>query len=231
MRAKDIMTTKVVAVSPETSVGGIAELLLKHRISAVPVMDEAGAVLGIVSEGDLMRRPELDTERRHSWWLDLMAGDKERAAEYVKSHGRCAADVMTRDVVTVSEDTAVAEIAEILEERRIKRVPVVREGKLVGIVSRANLLHGLVARKDQVAAAPSPDDRTIREQVTARIEHEEWITHGILNVIVNQGVVELWGWVDSEEERRAFRLAAESVPGVREVKDHLGSVAPWLRGA
>jgi hypothetical protein len=133
--------------------------------------------------------------------------------------------------VTVGEDTPIGEIAGVLEERRIKRVPVVRDGKLVGIISRANLLHGLAARKEAAANAPSADDRSIREAVMAALGQEGWLTHGSLNVIVTDGAVELWGWVESDDERQAIKIAAENVAGVRSVEDHLGSVAPWVWGA
>ncbi len=230
MRASDIMTAKVVTVSVDTDVQVIARLLLERRISAVPVVDSSDHILGIVSEGDLMRRPETETERHRSWWLRLMADKAERAEEYVKSHGRRADQVMTRDVVTVTEDSNVGEIAELLEQRRIKRVPVVRDGKLVGIVSRANLLQGLAAHKERIEA-PTTDDRSIRDRVLAVLNEQDWVSHGGLNVIVNDGVVELWGWAESQKERDALRLAAESVEGVREVKDRLGKLAPWVWGA
>ncbi len=230
MQAKDIMTTKVVTVSPDTRVEEIAQLLLKHHISAAPVVDGDNRVLGIVSEGDLIRRPEIAPQRRRSWWLDLVSGSDERAAEYAKTHGVKASEIMSQPAVTVTEDTELGEIAEILEERRIKRVPVVDgEGRLVGIVSRANLLHALVARRREVAAAPSMDDRSLREAVLSAIEKEGWVTHGAINVIVTGGVVELWGYVDSEAEREALVVVAENVDGVKKVVDHLIMVPPYLR--
>jgi CBS domain-containing protein len=231
MQAKDVMTTGVVTVTPETQIQEIAKLLLERKISGVPVVDPEERVLGVVSEGDLMQRLGSESGRHRSWWLGFVASSQERAEEYVKRHGSRAADVMTRDVVTVAEETPIGEIARILEERRIKRVPVVRDGKLVGIISRANLLHGLAARKEAAPGAPSADDRSIREAVMADLAKEGWVTHGSLNVIVTDGVVELWGWVESDEERRAFKITAENVPGVRSVEDHLGSVAPWVWGA
>ncbi len=136
---------------------------------------------------------------------------------------------MTREVITVTADTPVGEIAHILERRRIKRVPVVEDGKIVGIVSRANLLHGLATHKDRISLTPSPDDRAIREQVQALVAKEDWITHGSLNALVADGVAELWGWVDSEDERKALLTAVSELDGVKEVVDHLGSVAPYLR--
>ena len=185
---------------------------------------------GLVSEGDLLRRREGGTERQRSWWLGLLASSEERAREFVKTHGRTAEDVMTREVITVTADTPVGDIARILERRQIKRVPVVEGGKIVGIVSRANLLHGLATHKDRISITPSPDDRAIREQVQALVAKEDWITHGSLNALVADGVVELWGWVDSEDERKALLIAVEDIAGVREVNDHLGSLPPSMRG-
>jgi CBS domain-containing protein len=231
MRASDIMTTKVVTVSPDMKVDEIARVLLEKGISAVPVADENGNVVGIVSEGDLLRRHENQTERKHSSWLSLFTSSDDEAREYAKTHGMTAAQVMSDSLVSVTEETLVGEIAQLLEKRRIKRVPVITNGKLVGIVSRANLLHGLAAAKDSGPAAPSIDDRGLRKNILERLEHENWISHGALNVIVTNGAVELWGWVNSEDERKALLIAVETVEGVASVEDHLGMVAPWVQGA
>jgi CBS domain-containing protein len=228
MQARDVMTTSVVSVGPDTRVEEIARLLLERRISGVPVVDAGGRILGIVTEGDLMRRPEIGTERRRSWWLRFFADPRDRAEEYAKAHGSRAENVMTRNVVTVTEETSLAEIAHLLERHHIKRVPVVRDGLLVGIVSRANLLQGLAAGRQAVVPARSRDDQAIRAEVIRTLDRESWLTHSPLNVIVTDGVVELWGFVESDEERRAIRVAVESVPGVVGVKEHLGSVQPWV---
>ena len=229
MRAKDIMTTDAITIAPDVSVQEIAKLLLARGISGVPVVGPEGALVGLVSEGDLIRR-EGDPEHHRSWWLNLFASPEELAQDYVKNHGHRAEDVMTREVVTVTEDTPVGEIARLLERRRIKRVPVMRDGRIVGIVSRANLLHGLATHEDRLGTTPSPDEHTIREEVLALVKREGWITHGSFNVMVSGGVVELWGWVDSEDERKALRIAVEDIAGVREVNDHLGSLPPSMRG-
>lgn len=229
MVAQDVMTTTVVTVTPEMPVPDIARLLLKHRVSAVPVVDSGGRLVGIVSEGDLMRRPETGTERHRSWWLTLVGGPDELAREFVKTHGHLAADVMTGDVVTVADDTPVAEIARLLEERRIKRVPVVRQGRVVGIVSRADLLRALASQRP-AAAPPSSDDRTLREQVLHALRSAELGFPGFVNVVVSDGVVHLWGAAESEETRRACRVAAESVAGVRAVENHMGVLRTALWG-
>ncbi len=228
MLARDVMTADVVTVTTETAVPEIAALLLKHRISAVPVVDTKGDILGIVSEGDLMHRPEAGTERRRrSWWLTLFGDPGDLAKEFVKTHGLRAADVMTREVVTVTDDTPLSTIAQLLEERRIKRVPVVREGRLVGIVSRADLLRAVAARKSQPEPAPKPDDRAIRERLLETIRSAEWVADTFVNVMVTDGVVHLWGVIESDVQRDALRVAAERIPGVRAVEDHLGSLPPW----
>ena len=231
MQARDVMTTSIVTVAPETPVEAIAQLLLDKGVSAVPVVDAEGRALGIVSEGDLILRQENGSARHRSWWLDLFSGSDERARDYLKSHGHTAADVMTKDIVSVAEDTSVAEIAALLEKRRIKRVPVLRDDKLAGIVSRADLLRALAAHKAHMPGLTTADDREIREAILDLVAKEGWISHGSFNVLVTDGKVELWGLVDSDDERRALMLAVEDLDGVKSVEDHLGLVPPYLRGA
>lgn len=218
MQAADVMTTEVVSVTLDTTVQAIARRLLERRISAVPVIDADGSLVGIVSEGDLTRRVESGTERRPSRWLEILASPEEQAREYVKSHGRLARDVMTREVVTVKEDTPLEAVATLLEMHRIKRAPVLRSGKVVGIVSRADLLHGLVAAKR--APAPSVDDRNLRERVieAAKASGSDLL---FVSVVVAGTVVELWGGVPSQAQKAAIRIAAESVAGVSAVENHL----------
>ncbi|MDX1653793.1 MAG: CBS domain-containing protein [Candidatus Competibacteraceae bacterium] len=219
------MKTNVITTTPETQVAEIAKLLLEHHISAVPVVDADNRVLGIVSEGDLIHRPELGGRRRRSWWLSFLTGDEELTQEYLKTHGSRAAEVMTRPAVTVTEDTSIGQIAQLLEKRRIKRVPVVQDGKLVGMVSRADLLQGLAVAKDREEEAPSLDDRAIREKLLATLQ-KEGIPDNYVNVVVTDGVVHLWGLVRSEQEQQALHLAAEQTPGVKAVEDHLGKIHP-----
>jgi CBS domain-containing protein len=220
MRAKDLMTTDVVTVRPEETIRHVAETLLRHRISALPVINQEGELVGIVSEGDLMRRVEMGTERPRSWWLDLIATPEARASEYVKSHASRVQDVMTNDVITVDEDAPVSRIAALLEENRIKRVPVTKEGRIIGIVSRADLLRGIAATKlDET----TPNDEAIRLAVTTQLR-KAGVRDWLMNVTVSEGVVHFWGGVRSESERRAVRVAAETVSGARGVEDHLSLV-------
>jgi len=228
MQARDVMTTQVVTVSPDASVREVARILLINRISAVPVVDKQGCILGMLSEGDLMRRVEAGTDGSGSWWLSLLAGAEYRAEAFVKSHGLHAKDVMTREVVSVSEGVSLAEVATLLERHRIKRVPVILDGKLVGIVSRANLLHGLVAQRADVA--PSPSDDEIRTAIMdAQIKIG--IPRPFLNIVVSDGVVHLWGATESEAERKAVRVAAETTPGVKRIEDNLFVLSARLKGA
>ncbi len=225
MQAKDMMTSPVLTISPDATVVEIAQLLLERHISAAPVVDDAGKLVGIVSEGDLMRRPESGTERHPSWWLSLISDPRKEAREFVKHHGLHARDVMSRHVVSVSETTPLQEVASLLEKHRIKRVPVLRDGKVVGIVSRANILQALVA---QPKSAPlAADDLHLRQAVQDAIKASGARTL-YLNVVVADGVIHLWGMAYNQDERQAMCVAAESVPGAREVRERI-SILP--RGA
>jgi len=226
MRAMDVMTTNVITVGPNTSVQEVATLLSERGISGVPVVDAQDRVVGIVSEGDLLHRVETGTERRvqrrRSWWLDRIGSDEDLARDYVKSHGRTVKDVMTREVISVTDTTELADIATLLETKMIKRVPVVRDGKLVGIVSRANLVRALATAGAQLTTEAAGDDRTIRAKLLAELKGQEWVHAWAADIIVRDGVVHLWCSDDRpEEERRALRVAAENIPGVRGVEEHI----------
>lgn len=221
MQAADIMTPDVITVRPDTTVREIAERLLANRISAVPVVDAEGKLRGIVSEGDLIRRAETDTDTRRTWWLELVASAEERAAQYVKEHGRKADEVMTRNVITVVPQATLREIADLLERHHIKRLPVVDGGRLVGIVSRANILRGL-ATAPELATGVTVDDRQLRHDVMAAIAKEAGVGMPTVDVVVHDGNVQLWGLVDSDSREQATVVAAENVPGVRSVESRIG---------
>ncbi len=220
MNASDIMTSPVITAGPDTPIAKIAALLLGKHISAVPIVED-GRLVGIVSEGDLLHRHEIGTDRRArvgSWWLRLFSEDRS-ASQYVKSHARRARDVMTRDVVSVAPETPIAEIADLLESRGIKRVPVVRDGTLVGIVSRANLVQALAVAHREKRKHPGTDD-AIRERLLMELGRQSWWRPMSSNVLVSNGVVHYWGTIDSEDERHAARVAAENIAGVHGVEDH-----------
>lgn len=231
MQAKDVMSSPVVTVRPDDDVRDVARLLLEQRISGVPVVDADRKLVGILSEGDLIHRAEIGTDQEpRSWWLSLVVNGAEAARHYVKAHGMKVADLMTRDVISVGEDASLVEIAELLEEKRIKRVPVVKNGAVVGIVSRANLLQALTAHKASPLAQPSRDDRTIREALNDKLREQTWANAAALNVIVTDGVVHLWGFVDSGDQRRAIKVLAEEIEGVKRVEDHLGTTPKYIGG-
>lgn len=228
MLAKDVMTTKVITVREDTVVKDVAALLLKHRISGVPVVDDDRKIVGIVSEGDLLRRVENDTEHRHSWWLENLFFADARTDHYIKAHARKVSDVMTRNVVTVTEETPLFRIADVLEKHHIKRVPVVRDGELIGIVSRANLLHGLAAQDVESVPPGSVDDQTIRAKLLETLSHDAGIDTSYINVIVTDGAVQLWGVIASTTDKKAAEVAAENVPGVLSVENNLTQLPGWM---
>lgn len=218
MRAQDVMTTHVITVTPDTTVPDAAKLFVENRISGAPVVDADGHVVGVISEGDLLRRVEIGTDgARRTSWLDFFTDSN--ALAYVKSHALRVDDVMTRDVISVDADTPLQEIAALLESHGIKRVPVLRERKLEGIVSRANLLQAIASSSAAATQNLSATDREIREQLMKELEGRPWAFAG-RNVVVSDGVVHLWGVFRSMEAVQAVRVAAERIPGVREVQDH-----------
>jgi CBS domain-containing protein len=219
MKASDVMVRDVVTVRPETGVDAAVKLLAEHDISALPVIGDDGALVGIISEADLIHRVEIDTEKHRPWWLESMTAASTLAAEFAKSHGKKVGEIMTTDVVSVAEDTSLSEIATLFERKRIKRVPVTRDGQLVGIVSRSNLIQALASRVD--AAGHEEIDRHIRLDLLSRMKEQSWTDFGGRNVIVSDGVVHLWGLVGSEDERIALVALAENVPGVARVADEM----------
>lgn len=220
MKASDIMTRGAITVTADSTIEAAARLMLSHRISGLPVVDSAGAVIGIVTEGDLLRRIEIGTEARRGRWLELVLGAGRLAGDYVRSHARKVDEVMTREVASIGPETPLAEAVALMEKRRVKRVPVVDRGQLVGILSRANLLSALL----ELLAAPMPSagsDREIRERVLAEIDKQRWAPRASVDVAVADGIVELRGAVTDERERVALRVAAENVPGVKGIRDHM----------
>jgi len=231
MRAMDVMIANVITVGPDTSVQDLARLLSERGISGVPVVNSEERLVGIVSEGDLLHRAETGTDPRpaprRSWWLNTIAKKDDLARDYVKSYGRKVKDIMTTDVVSVTDTTELADVAVLLETKRIKRVPVVHDGKIIGIVSRANLVRALAAMNNEPATDANDDDRTIRDKLLAELKRQEWFTVQdwckiwAADVIVKDGVVHFWLCDDQpQEERRALRVAAENIVGVRRVEEH-----------
>jgi CBS domain-containing protein len=220
MRAIDVMVHDVLTVRPDTDVAEAIKLLTEHDVSALPVLDKDGNLVDILSEADLIRRVEIGTEKHRSRWLEAVTGASTRAEEFAKSHGKKVGEVMTTGAISVSEDTPLSEIAAVLERNGIKRVPVVKDGKLVGVVSRSNLIQALasvIGRIDQ----HNETDRQIRLDLLSRLREQSWTDFGSRNITVIDRVVHLWGLVGSEAERRALLALAESVPGVSRVSDEM----------
>jgi CBS domain-containing protein len=225
MKAVEIMTRNPVTVGPEASIMKAVGLMLQRRISGLPVVDRGGALVGIVTEGDLLRRTETGTQRHRPRWLEFLIGPGHLADEYVQACGRKIHEVMTQNVVTIAEDTPMDEIVHIIESRRIRRLPVLREGRLVGIVSRANLVRALASLARETRPSPV-DDAAIQRHLLAELEKQPWAPVALINVIVRNGAVHLWGALTDERERRGIRVAAENTPGVKCVVDHLVWVEP-----
>ena len=220
MKARDVMVSPVITAHENDTVREVAQLLIEKHISAVPVVDEAGKLVGIVSEADLLHRTEAGTERPVSWWLSLISGERAIASEYIQSHAVKLKDLMTRDVQTARANTPLYEIADVLEEKHIKRVPIVSDdGALIGIVSRANIIQAVASAQPRLEI--SEPDAMIREKLILELKKQTWSHVHKLNVTVSKGVVDLWGFAQSVTERQAIRVAAESIAGVTAVNDHL----------
>ena len=225
MKAKDVMTRTVVSIDQDATVLQAARLMLQHHISGLPVVDKEGALVGVLSEGDFLRRSETHTERRRSRWLEFLMGPGRIAGDYVHSHGNKVSEVMSSDLKTVGEEASLEDIVALMEKHRIKRVPVLRAGKMVGIVTRSNLMHAMVSLA-RVASPGAQSDAAIREKLLAEFKKQQWAPVATTNVVVHDGVVDLWGMIIDERQRNALKVAAENIPGVTGVKDHLVWIEP-----
>jgi CBS domain-containing protein len=223
MKAKDVMTSPVVSIEPDASIWQAVRIMLQRHISGLPVIDQKGGLVGIVTEGDFLRRTETGTQRRRPRWLEYLIGPGRLADEYTRAHGRKVNEIMTADPVTITEDTPLDEIVRLMEKRQIKRVPVVRDQQVVGIVSRANLVHALASVARDIRPT-SAGDQAIRDRILAELASQSWAPIALVDVHVRDGVVELWGMITDERERKAIVVAAENAPGVKAVNDHLAWV-------
>jgi CBS domain-containing protein len=225
MKAKDVMTGNVISVAPDATVLQAARIMLQHHISGLPVIDRTGRLVGIVSEGDFLRRQETHTERRRPRWLEFVMGPGRLATDYIHAHGRKISELMTTNLQTVDESSPLEAIVQLMEKYRIKRVPVMRGSVVVGIVTRANLMHAMVSLALE-AAPVAGDDATIRERLLTEMKTELWAPAATADVVVRNGAVELWGVIVDERQRAALKVAAENIPGVKSVTDHLVWVEP-----
>jgi CBS domain-containing protein len=219
MRAHQIMTRPVITVTPEATIVDAANTMLQKHVSGLPVVDATGKLVGIVSEGDFIRRSEIGTQRKRGRFLKFILGPGKAATDFVHEHGRKVAEIMTSEPLTITEDTVMEEIVELMEKNNIKRLPVMRGDKIVGIVSRSNLLQAVASLAREIPD-PTADDDHIRNRVIDAIEKNDWCPFG-LSVIVRDGIVHLSGVITEEHSRKAAIVAAENVTGVKKVHDHL----------
>ena len=224
MKIGDIMTHEVITVRADATVSEAASIMLKERISGLPVVSHSKTLLGIVTEGDLLRRVESGTQKTRPHWLEFIVGPKVLAGEYIHSHARLVDDVMTRGVAVATEDMALDEAVDLMERGGVKRLPVVRDGRVVGIVARANFLHAIAASPPQ--AKSETNDKLIREQLERELSHHSWNAHQF-HIVIKDGVVDVWGFIKQERFRDAIRVAAQNVPGVKSVRDHLMWFEPY----
>ena len=225
MKASDVMTRNVVSIAPDSSILSAVRLMLQHRISGLPVIDGSGALVGILTEGDFLRRAETGTQHKRARWIEFLLGPGKLASEYVHTSGRTVDEVMTPDVRTVTEDTPLEKVVHLMERHRVKRLPVLRGTRVVGIVTRANLVRA-VAGLALEARPASADDVAIRERLMADLGKQAWAPLGLVDVAVKDGIVTFTGALTDERQRLALRVAAENVSGVKKVQDHLIWIEP-----
>lgn len=228
MKASDVMSTNVVTVAPDTPVKEIARLMTEKRISGVPVVGRDGQLVGILSETDLMHRAETGTERPRKWWLGVFQDADSLARAYAKAHGLKAGDIMSSSVVSVEASTELQQVADLLEKRKLKRVPVLENGRLVGIITRGDLVRALAS----VSAAPASqsDDRAVLKAIDRRMKEQAWVNASLIAVSVDNGIAEVRGLVPSADQQRALRILVEETPGVVGVVDKM-TVHPIIMSA
>lgn len=229
MKARDIMMQKVITVRPDTSVRDIAALMVENHISGLPVLTAEGEVVGILSESDLLHRAETGTERRHKWWFRVFGDSASLARDYAKAHGLKAHDVMSRYVISVRDDAELRDVADILDNYRIKRVTVMKDGRLAGIITRGDLVRAL-SQAQLSTTAKTMDNAGLHKLLHSRMRNQSWVNESYINVSVNDGVVDLWGFVDTLDQKNALRALVGETEGVTRVEDKLTVGVPF-RGA
>lgn len=226
MIVADVMTRHCITVAPDATVEEAVNLMLSRHISGLFVVDEAGDLVGVITEGDLLRRDELGTQRNRPWWLRLLASPARQAADFTRANGRHVRDVMTEDVISIAQDAPLEGVVAAMEANRIKRLPVTADGKVVGVVSRTDLLRALIGRARTSEPLPT-DDRAIRAAIMTALEAQAWAPMTTLNVTVANATADVWGTITNEEERHAIHVAVENTPGVKAVHDHLVYIEPY----
>jgi CBS domain-containing protein len=226
MIVADVMTRNCISIAPEATVEEAVHLMLSRRISGLFVVDKTGELAGVVTEGDLLRREELGTQRHRPWWLRLLASPARQAADFTRANARHVRDIMTENVLSIPQDAPLEDVVETMEKNRIKRLPVTADGKVVGVVSRSDLLRALIGRVRNVEPLAT-DDRSIRTSIMDALEAQPWAPMTTLNVTVAGGIVDVWGTITNEQERRGIRVIAENTQGVTAVNDHMVYIEPY----
>ena len=227
MKARDIMVRDVITVHPDTLVRDIASLMVEKHISGVPVLSDNRKLVGMVSQSDLLHRAEVGTDRKHKWWFRILVDSRALAREYVKTHGLKAHDIMCRYVVSVREDAELRDVADILDRRRIKRVPVVQEDRVVGIITRGDLVRAL-SQVQISKVAKRIGNAALHKKLYDRIRSQPWINDNCVNLTVSDGIVEVGGFVETTDQRVALRILIQETEGVNRVDDKM-SVGLSLR--
>lgn len=225
MKASDVMTCDVISVEPDSSILAAVQLMLQEHISGLPVIDAAGHLVGIVTEGDFLRRQETGTQRRRPRWIEFFVGPGKLADEYVHTSGRKVHEVMSPSVYTISEDASLEEVVHLMERHRIKRLPVMRGSIVIGMITRANLMRALLNVSHE-AKPISAVDSAIRKHLLSELNKQSWAPVAMIDVFVRDGVVKLSGVLTDDRERQALRVAAENIPGVKKVEDDLVWIEP-----
>jgi CBS domain-containing protein len=220
MKASEIMTKRVISIEPEATIVQAIKLMLKNHLSGLPVIDGSGNLVGIITEGDFLHRREIGTELKRNAWLDAIFGPEQSAQDYVRAHGIRVAELMTRPPITVDADTSLDKVVHLMERHHIKRLPVLRKGKLVGIISRANLIRAL-ASIHRASSKTSRNDQEIRKRIVADIEKQNWAYGADVMVLVRDGVVDLCGTLNDSSQRGALKALVREKSGVRKLYDHL----------
>jgi CBS domain-containing protein len=226
MIVADVMTRNCITIGPEATVEEAVNLMLSRHISGLFVVDKGGDLAGVLTEGDLLRRDELGTERHRPWWLRLLASPARQAHDFTQANGRHVRDVMTEDVLSIGQDASLEDVVATMEKHRIKRLPVTADGRVVGVVSRSDLLRALIGRVRPVGPQDT-DDRSIRTAILNALEAQSWAPMTTLNVTVAEGVVDVWGTITNEQERHGIRVIAENTQGVKSIRDHLVYIEPY----
>ena len=223
MKAGDIMTSPVVTIGADATIAEAVNAMIEHRVSGLPVVDAHDALVGMLTEGDLLRRAELGTGRKRARWLEFLLGPGREADDFVREHGRRVSEIMTETPACIDAEAEISDVVALMEKRRIKRVPVMRGGKVAGVVARADVIRALASPAFEIAPAA---DKEIRARIVAALRGQKWAPVGLISVDVDHGEATLSGAILDERERNALRVVCENTPGVTKVHDRLVWVGP-----